>query len=71
MNPTEVANGFCNFFITFTENIKQSKNGERKYFISSKIFISWEFHSIKIIPINESEIKSTTQSLKPNKIIRL
>jgi len=69
---TNVASTFNNFFITIIEklNIKQIERGDD---VSNlKDSFPGNFASIKIIPINEGEIRSIRHSLKQNKkIIRL
>jgi hypothetical protein len=40
---------------------------EKKYYLSSKGFISWNFLSIKIIPVTEAEVESLIHSVKHEK----
>ena len=56
-DPTNVANAFNNFFTTITEklNIQYIEKGDAIHILKDSF--AGKFPSIKIIPINEAEIK--------------
>jgi len=66
MDPTNVANAFNNFFVTVTEKLN-IQHIRWVCYLNSKLFISWNFPSTKIIPITEGEIKNVIHSIKQKK----
>jgi len=66
-SPTDVASAFNNFFKTITEklNIQQTQKGDATSILKGSL--PGNFHSVKIIPNSDAEMKSIKHSLKPKK----
>ena len=66
-DPKNGANAFNNIFTAITENLNIQHIEKGDAILIIKDAFAGKFSSIKIIPINEAEIKNIMLSLKPKK----